>query len=118
MAWSQMTWSKPPKSRGALAGVPGHSDHRTPATWEDSRVPSDSANADGYGPADFGPADFAAADDIVRHFFLRGVAPGISYGIVRDGELVHAAGVGGVTLLGAAPDERTVFRIASMSKSF
>ena len=81
-------------------------------------MPSDSANADGYGPADFGPADFGAADDILRHFFLRGVAPGISYGIARDGELVHAAGVGGVTLLGTAPDERTVFRIASMSKSF
>jgi serine-type D-Ala-D-Ala carboxypeptidase/endopeptidase len=66
-------------------------------------------------PSDSG---FAAADEIVGSFFKRGVAPGISYGIVRDGELVHAAGFGGRTRLGTVPDERTVFRIASMSKSF
>jgi CubicO group peptidase (beta-lactamase class C family) len=76
-------------------------------------VPSDSAIA-----GRFGPAAFDAADEIVRSYFHRGVAPGISYGIVRDGELLHAASFGGVTLLGTAPDERTVFRIASMSKSF
>ena len=76
-------------------------------------MPGDSASA-----ADFGPARFDAADEIVRSYFHRGVAPAISYGIVRDGEIVHAASFGGVTLLGAAPDERTVFRIASMSKSF
>jgi len=67
-------------------------------------VPSDSA--------------FATADEIVLSYFKRGVAPGISYGIVRDGELVHWGCAGGRTLLGTAPDERTVFRIASMSKSF
>ena len=37
---------------------------------------------------------------------------------MRDGELVHAAGFGARSLGGPAPDERTVFRIASMSKSF
>jgi CubicO group peptidase (beta-lactamase class C family) len=106
-------------------------------------VPRDSAIADG-----FGPAGFHAADEIVRRASERGVAPGISYGIVRDGKLVHAAGFGerslggpvssrpvpgnpvlGNTVLGnpvlgnpvlgnTVPDERTVFRIASMSKSF
>ena len=76
-------------------------------------MPSDSASTDGVGPT-----SFEAADEIVRSYFRRGVAPGISYGIVRDGELLHAAGFGGVTLLGTAPDEQTVFRIASMSKSF
>ena len=86
-------------------------------------MPGDSANAGGFAPADFDPADlnsadFDLADEIVLSFFKRGVAPGISYGIVRDGALVHAGSYGGVTLLGTAPDERTVFRIASMSKSF
>jgi CubicO group peptidase (beta-lactamase class C family) len=88
-------------------------------------------------------SSFAAADEIVRRFHERGGQPAISYGIVRDGELVHAAGFGhrslggpvvegpvvegpvvegrvveGRVVRGAAPDERTVFRIASMSKSF
>ena len=61
---------------------------------------------------------FAAADEIVRRFHERGGQPAISYGIVRDGVLVHAAGFGNRSLGGPAPDERTVFRIASMSKSF
>ena len=79
-------------------------------------------------------ASFAAADEIVRRYHERGVAPAISYGIVRDGKLVHAAGFGERSLGGpragsavpgdnavpgnTVPDERTVFRIASMSKSF
>jgi CubicO group peptidase (beta-lactamase class C family) len=78
--------------------------------------------------SDFGPSatvsaaplavSFAAADAIVRSFHQRGGQPAISYGIVRDGELVHAAGFGARSLGGPKPDERTVFRIASMSKSF
>ncbi|MGH3248048.1 MAG: serine hydrolase domain-containing protein, partial [Trebonia sp.] len=71
------------------------------------------------------PSDFAphAADEIVRRFHARGGQPAISYGIVREGGLVHAAGFGHRSLGGPAsdklvPDERTVFRIASMSKSF
>jgi CubicO group peptidase (beta-lactamase class C family) len=65
-------------------------------------------------------SDFAAADEIVRQFHERGGQPAISYGIVRDGALVHAAGFGTRVLAegGHQPDERTVFRIASMSKSF
>ena len=95
-------------------------------------MPSDSASSATAGIAR-ATGDFAAADEIVRRFHARGVAPAISYGIVRDGELVHAAGFGerslggpvpGGTVLAStvlastAPDERTVFRIASMSKSF
>ena len=77
------------------------------------------------------PRDFAQSvvtDEIVRRFHERGGQPAIAYGIVRDGELVHAAGFGQRSLGGpgsggpvsnrAVPDERTVFRIASMSKSF
>jgi CubicO group peptidase (beta-lactamase class C family) len=66
------------------------------------------------------------ADEIVRSYHERGGQPAIAYGIVRDGELVHAAGFGARWLAtpagrpfdGPPPDERTVFRIASMSKSF
>jgi CubicO group peptidase (beta-lactamase class C family) len=63
-------------------------------------------------------ASFATADDIVRAYHERRGQPAIAYGIVRDGELVHAAGFGARSLGGPPPDERTVFRIASMSKSF
>ncbi|MGH3294934.1 MAG: serine hydrolase domain-containing protein, partial [Trebonia sp.] len=71
-------------------------------------------------PRDFAPS---ATDEIVRRFHERGGQPAIAYGIVRDGELVHAAGFGHRSLGGpaanrAVPDERTAFRIASMSKSF
>jgi CubicO group peptidase (beta-lactamase class C family) len=46
-------------------------------------------------------------------------APGVAYGVVRDGVLVHAGGAG--TLRDgedALPDAASVFRIASMTKSF
>jgi D-alanyl-D-alanine carboxypeptidase len=79
-------------------------DNRMPGAWEDTGV-----------PRDFAPS---ATDEIVRRFHERGGQPAIAYGIVRDGELVHAAGFGHRSLGGPAPDERTVFRIASMSKSF
>jgi CubicO group peptidase (beta-lactamase class C family) len=79
-------------------------------------------------PSDFAPSaaagvtplaiSFAAADEIVQRFHERGGQPAISYGIAVGGELVHAAGFGGRTLGGPAPGEQTVFRIASMSKSF
>ena len=67
---------------------------------------------------DFGPVDFSTVNEIVRRFHERGGQPAVSYGIVRDGALVHAAGFGVRALGGPVPDERTIFRIASMSKSF
>ena len=52
------------------------------------------------------------------HAAERGI-PGVAWGAIRDGELVHAAGLGtardGEERL---PDGDTVFRIASMTKSF
>jgi CubicO group peptidase (beta-lactamase class C family) len=44
--------------------------------------------------------------------------PGLAYGIVAGGELVHSGGLGGRRAGGAAPDADTVYRIASMTKSF
>jgi CubicO group peptidase (beta-lactamase class C family) len=80
-------------------------------------VPSDFASS-ATGSAAPLAITFTAADEIVSRFHERGGQPAISYGIVRDGELVHAAGFGGRSVGGPVPDERTVFRIASMSKSF
>jgi CubicO group peptidase (beta-lactamase class C family) len=62
--------------------------------------------------------DFADTDTMAADFQRRGGQPGFAYGIVLDGELVHAAGFGELCLGGPAPDADTVFRIASMTKSF
>jgi CubicO group peptidase (beta-lactamase class C family) len=52
-------------------------------------------------------------------FAARANVPGIAYGIVVDGRLIHT-GVAGLRDLGAGArvDTNTVFRIASMTKSF
>jgi CubicO group peptidase (beta-lactamase class C family) len=62
--------------------------------------------------------DFADADTKAADYHLRGGQPGLAYGIVIDGELVHVAGLGQRRLGGLPPDADTVFRIASMTKSF
>jgi serine-type D-Ala-D-Ala carboxypeptidase/endopeptidase len=62
--------------------------------------------------------DFADTDALVAEYQRRGGQPGLAYGIVRDGELVHTAGLGARGLGGPPPDADTVFRIASMTKSF
>src|SRR5262245_58638928 len=61
---------------------------------------------------------FAIADAIAEEFQGRGGQPAIAYGVVADGRLAHARGLGECRLGGPAPDEQTVFRIASMTKSF
>ena len=60
----------------------------------------------------------AAADAIADRYQRRGGQPGLAYGIVAGGALVHAGGLGERWLGGPAPDADTVFRIASMTKSF
>jgi CubicO group peptidase (beta-lactamase class C family) len=70
----------------------------------------------------------AASDGVealVDAFADGGGQPGLAYGLVRDGELVQAGGRGLCALPGSAaptagrvPDADTVFRIASMTKSF
>ena len=62
--------------------------------------------------------DFADTDTMAADFQRRGGQPGFAYGIVIDGELAHMAGFGEFCLGGPAPDADTVFRIASMTKSF
>jgi CubicO group peptidase (beta-lactamase class C family) len=64
------------------------------------------------------PDRFAAVDALAGSFQQRGGQPGLAYGIVEDGRLVHAGGLGEQWLGGPAPGAGTVFRIASMTKSF
>jgi CubicO group peptidase (beta-lactamase class C family) len=63
-------------------------------------------------------ADFADVDTLAARYQERGGQPGLAYGIVVGGELVHAVGLGERYLGGTRPDAGTVFRIASMTKSF
>ncbi len=60
----------------------------------------------------------AAADAIADRYQRRDGQPGLAYGIVAGGTLVHARGLGERWLGGPPPDADTVFRIASMTKSF
>jgi CubicO group peptidase (beta-lactamase class C family) len=64
------------------------------------------------------PDQFAAVDDLAERFQRRGGQPGVAYGIVAGGQLVHSGGSGERWLDGPTPDAGTVFRIASMTKSF
>jgi len=64
------------------------------------------------------PDQFAAVDELAEAFQRGGSQPGIAYGIVAGGQLVHGGGCGERWLGGPTPDATTVFRIASMTKSF
>lgn len=57
-------------------------------------------------------------DRLASRFFARGGQPGLAYGVVAGGGLVHVGARGEHTLGGPRPDTDTVFRIASMTKSF
>jgi CubicO group peptidase (beta-lactamase class C family) len=59
----------------------------------------------------------AQLEDAVDAHLAAGHQPGLAYGIVRDGALVHSGGRGQRWLGGPVPDASTVFRIASMTKS-
>lgn len=64
-------------------------------------------------------AAFPAIDRLVRDFVQRSAVPGAAWGMIIDGDLAHV-GVAGVreTSTSAPVDTATVFRIASMTKSF
>jgi CubicO group peptidase (beta-lactamase class C family) len=62
---------------------------------------------------------FPAIDNLMKQFAERSNVPGIAYGIVVDGKVVHRGMSGFREVPSRAPvDSETVFRIASMSKSF
>jgi CubicO group peptidase (beta-lactamase class C family) len=58
-------------------------------------------------------------DGLVDGFVANEPVPGVAYGVIAGGELIHTRGIG-TSRLGedVAPTADTVFRIASMTKSF
>lgn len=64
-------------------------------------------------------AAFPDIDRLFEEFAARVNAPGLAYGVLIDGELVHTRALGHRSIESKAPvDLDTVFRIASMTKSF
>lgn len=62
---------------------------------------------------------FPVIDSLVRAFAERSRVPGVAYGVLIDGQLVHTGTAGLREIASRAPvDTTTVFRIASMTKSF
>jgi CubicO group peptidase (beta-lactamase class C family) len=62
---------------------------------------------------------FPQLDEVFARFIAAQGVPGMSYGVIVDGALVHTAGFGVLDVAsGATPGPDTVFRIASMTKSF
>lgn len=62
---------------------------------------------------------FPAIDALFRDFALRNHVPGAVWGVVVDGELAHVGAAGHLNLeTKRTPDADSVFRIASMTKSF
>jgi CubicO group peptidase (beta-lactamase class C family) len=69
-------------------------------------------------PRELPPGAAKAADEVVASFQRGEGQPALAYGIVAGGSLAHAGGVGESWLGGPPPGADTVFRIASMTKSF
>ena len=64
-------------------------------------------------------AVLARLDQIADRTFAGWNVPGLAYGVVRDGALVHSRGIGTLRVgEEATPTTSSVFRIASMTKSF
>jgi CubicO group peptidase (beta-lactamase class C family) len=64
-------------------------------------------------------AAYPAIDSLMRDFGRREHVPGIAYGIIVDGRLAHVGTAGLREVASRSPvDTGTVFRIASMTKSF
>jgi len=90
---------------GLLVASTAHAQH--PATFADAdRAEKVAATA-------------AAVDQMFREHAERQHLPGLAYGVVLDGKLVYSGSVGFANLERRIPaDTGTLFRIASMSKSF
>jgi CubicO group peptidase (beta-lactamase class C family) len=70
------------------------------------------------GPYRAGVDVALVVDEVFDRFYASGRVPAMAYGVVADGALVHARGVGSLGGTAGPPDADTVFRIASMTKSF
>ena len=64
-------------------------------------------------------AAFEEVDRLVDAFVQEEPVPGVAYGVLLDGELIHTRGIGTARVgRDTSPGPDTVFRIASMTKSF
>ncbi|MFZ1808266.1 MAG: serine hydrolase domain-containing protein, partial [Cyclobacteriaceae bacterium] len=62
---------------------------------------------------------FPVADKIYKDFAERNHYPSIAYGLIVDGKMIHSGASGEANReTGQAPTTKTLYRIASMSKSF
>lgn len=84
------------------------------------------ASAQSYKPAVFADADrlkkiestYAIIDKLYKDYAEKNHWPGMAYGIVVDGKLVHSGGIGYTDIDAKIPaDANSDFRIASMTKS-
>ncbi|HEU4780567.1 MAG TPA: serine hydrolase domain-containing protein [Steroidobacteraceae bacterium] len=65
------------------------------------------------------PREFAKVDEIFADYALDNHVPGLVYGVVADGKLVHVRSIGVQDLDSKRPvTADTLFRIASMTKAF
>ena len=64
------------------------------------------------------PEDLNAVDRIFGDYFDLGKTPGLIYAVTTRDQILHTKGIGVSSLGGDTPDSQTVFRVASITKSF
>ena len=98
-----------------------------PSSNNQNTVPVEVRGSSEYLPPTFSDPDrlqnisnaFPIADQIFQDYAEQNHFPSVVYGIVVDGELVHSGAYGKSNLEAEAnPTTKTLYRIASMSKSF
>lgn len=62
--------------------------------------------------------DLNAVDQIFGDYFDLGRTPGLIYAVTYQEQILHTKGIGVSSLGGNTPDSQTVFRVASITKSF
>ncbi len=103
-----------------LAGT-GCGESRQPAPSPQPAVAAPTAPGQGAGGSRLGRLQpvLPEVDRMFAAFAERSHAPGIAWGVILDGELIHHGSWGVRDVQSKAPiDVDTVFRIASMTKSF
>ena len=101
---------------GAMLGLAPGSFAQQPARTRGGAPPARFADPDRLAKLS---GAFPEIDRLMNGFAERSHVPGIAYGILVDGKLVHRGTVGYREVASHAPvDSATVFRIASMTKSF
>jgi CubicO group peptidase (beta-lactamase class C family) len=98
----------------ATALLPAHAEPQT--AWSSTAPRAQFADSGRLGKL---RSALPAVDELMRSFATGTNVPGIAWGIVVDGKLIHVGTAGLRELSSSAPvDSTTVFRIASMTKSF